>query len=53
MISGRKICELISEMAYPGEYEIEVDVRDLPAGIYVVRLKFGSSVISRKIIIGQ
>jgi hypothetical protein len=51
MISGRKVRELINEMAYPGEYEIEVDVSDLPAGIYVVSLQSGNSITTGRLIV--
>ena len=52
MISGSKIRELISKKAYPGEYEMEIDVSDLPAGVYFIRLQAGNEVVVRKLVVG-
>jgi hypothetical protein len=38
-ISGRKIKHLLNEYRKPGTYEMEFDLRDLPAGIYFCTLK--------------
>ncbi|MCD4730480.1 MAG: T9SS type A sorting domain-containing protein, partial [Bacteroidales bacterium] len=38
-ISGQKIRQVSKEVKMPGTYEIEFDLRDLPAGIYFCTLK--------------
>ena len=35
----------------PGEYEVEVDVSDLPNGLYIVRLQAGNDVRMQKLIV--
>ncbi len=40
-ISGKRIKRLMNEVRMPGEYEMEIDVSDLPAGIYIYRLQAG------------
>ncbi|MEA3478003.1 MAG: T9SS type A sorting domain-containing protein [Bacteroidota bacterium] len=47
-ISGRKIRRLSDEEKLPGRYEIEIDVRDLPAGVYFIRIQSGGQVTTRK-----
>ncbi len=50
-ISGRKIRELIHEKHTPGEYEMEIDVSDLPAGVYFIRIQNGSLIEVQKMIV--
>jgi len=50
-ISGRKIRRLVEEEVMPGTYKMEVDVSDLPAGVYFIRLQAGSSMIVKKLIV--
>ena len=38
-ISGRRIKQLIKEEQMPGKYELEIDISDLPNGIYYIRLQ--------------
>jgi len=50
-IEGRKIYEADKGMQMPGEYETEIDVSDLPAGVYFLRLRAGEDVVTKKIIV--
>ena len=50
-ISGEKIRELINRCVSPGAYEMEIDVSDLPAGIYLLKLQLGSYVVVRKLVV--
>ena len=35
----------------PGEYEIEIDVSDLSAGVYLIRVQDGENVAAQKLVI--
>ncbi len=50
-ISGRKIRELVNEEMAAGTHEMEVDVSDLPAGIYILKIHTGSDIMSRKLVV--
>jgi len=52
-ISGIKIERLIDEGQLPGEHEIELDVSDLPAGVYFVKLQVGDDIIVRKLVVSH
>jgi hypothetical protein len=49
-ISGNKIRELVRQEISPGEYEMEIDVSDLPAGIYFLRLRVGKETVVKKLV---
>ena len=49
-ISGVNIKRLIDEIQMPGEYELEIDLSGLPAGIYYFRLKAGDQVGGGKMV---
>lgn len=49
-ISGNKIKQLLMEDKKPGTYKIEVDLRDIPSGIYYCILKYTGGFQSKKII---
>ncbi|MEA3480123.1 MAG: T9SS type A sorting domain-containing protein, partial [Bacteroidota bacterium] len=50
-IEGRKIRELVHEKKIPGEYEIVIDVSDLPDGLYIIRLQAGNDVRMQKLVV--
>jgi hypothetical protein len=50
-ISGQKIKRLLKEEKIPGTYEMEIEVRDLPAGIYIVRLVVGDFIRTKKLVL--
>ena len=50
-VLGKEIATLVNEEKPPGEYEVEFDGKELASGIYFYRLKAGSNVISKKMII--
>jgi len=50
-ISGQKIKRLLNEVKMPGEYEIEIDVRDLPPGVYFIRMQAGDQVVTEKLVV--
>jgi len=50
-ISGQKIKRLLNEEQLPGEYEIEVDLSEVPAGVYFIRFVAGNQVVMKKLII--
>ena len=50
-ISGTKIHELVHETQMSGEYEIQLDVKDLPDGLYLVRVQVGNSIQYKKLLV--
>ncbi len=50
-ISGIKIKRLIDEMQMPGEHEIEIDMNDLSAGMYYIRVQAGEQVATHKLVV--
>jgi len=50
-ISGTKIHELVHETQMSGEYEIQLDVKDLPDGLYIVRMQVGEIVQYKKLLV--
>jgi len=42
---------LLEEEKLPGEYEIELDVSDLPAGVYFIKLQAGEQIGIKKLIV--
>ena len=42
---------LIDEMQQAGEYEIEIDVSDLPGGLYFVKMQSGDSQTTVKLVV--
>jgi len=50
-ISGKKIRELINQELPSGEHEIEIDVSDLPNGLYMIRLQSGNHVEYKKLLV--
>lgn len=50
-ISGRKIRRIVEQEVMPGEHEIEIDVSDLPAGIYYIQIHAGGKIGGVKIVV--
>jgi len=50
-ISGLKIRRLLNEVKTPGEYNMEIDVSELPSGAYFLRLQAGEQVAVKKLIV--
>jgi hypothetical protein len=50
-IHGRKIRTLVNEKQTAGEYSIQLDASDLPAGIYLIRLQAGEEVFTEKLVV--
>jgi photosystem II stability/assembly factor-like uncharacterized protein len=50
-MDGKRIRELVRKEVNPGLFEMEFDVSDLPAGIYIVRVQAGNSSATQKLII--
>jgi len=49
-ISGVQVESLIDEVQQPGEYEMEIDLSHLPAGIYYLRIQAGEQVGGGKVV---
>lgn len=49
-LDGRMVKELINEKTELGHFTQQFDVRDLPSGIYLVRVNVGDTTTTRKII---
>jgi hypothetical protein len=49
-VSGKMIRQLVNERMIPGIYEIDVDMSDLPGGIYFLRLKTNDGIKTEKLI---
>ncbi len=50
-IDGRMIRRVIEGEQMPGEHEIEIDVSDLPAGLYFIKMQAGQDIAVRKLIV--
>jgi hypothetical protein len=50
-ISGKRIQRLLNEVKKTGTYEMEVDVSDMPTGIYILRLMVGDIIETKKLIL--
>jgi len=50
-IDGRKIRELIKQEMPAGEHEIEIDVSDLPEGVYFIRVRAGNESAVAKLVV--
>ncbi len=50
-ITGKLVSVLINEALKTGEYEIGFNAADLPSGIYLYRLEYGSFTDSRKMVL--
>ena len=48
--SGRKIKRILSEEKMQGENEMEIDMTNLPSGVYYMRIQVGKNAISKKIV---
>jgi S-formylglutathione hydrolase FrmB len=48
---GREVQTLVDEVKSPGEYTVRVDVSNLPAGVYMVRVQAGEASAVRKMIV--
>jgi len=52
-ISGMKVKEFSHEVQCPGEYELVVDVSNLPAGVYYIQMQAGGVVSTQKLVISR
>jgi photosystem II stability/assembly factor-like uncharacterized protein len=50
-IWGREVSTLVNEIQSPGEYMVPFDASGLPAGIYLVRLQAGDTVVTEKMVV--
>ncbi|MBK7107228.1 MAG: Ig-like domain-containing protein [Ignavibacteriae bacterium] len=50
-ILGREVITLVNEIKKPGIYKINFDGNNLSSGIYYYQLKYGNSVISKKMLL--
>ena len=50
-ISGMQIRELVDAVKMPGLHEIEIDVSDLPGGVYFVRVQAGNEFAIAKLLV--
>jgi hypothetical protein len=50
MSDGKKIRELERKEVGPDEHEMKIDVSDLPAGTYLLRLQVGRDVVLKKLV---
>jgi len=49
-ISGVKVKSILNEKKLPGTFEMEIDLRDIPAGVYFCVLKTNKRIQTKKII---
>ena len=49
-ISGLKVKRLLNEKEIAGEHELEIDMSDLPAGVYFCTLKTNEGIQTKKLI---
>jgi hypothetical protein len=50
-ISGTWIKRIMKEYKLAGEYETEIDVSDLPSGVYIVKMQSGNQIGVKKLIV--
>jgi hypothetical protein len=50
-VAGREVGTPVDEEAAPGHYVRVLDARDLPSGVYFVRMTAGTSVETRKLVL--
>jgi hypothetical protein len=50
-ILGKEVATLVNKKQSPGDYQIEFDGSDLPSGVYFYRLKSGSFIETKKMIL--
>ena len=50
-VRGKKICTLVNEFQDSGEYHIPFSGIDLPAGLYIFRLKVNGSISTEKLLL--
>ena len=50
-ISGQKIKRLLNEVKMPGTYEMEIDLREMPPGVYVVKFIVGDLMETKKVVV--
>jgi len=49
-ISGIKIREFMSEELMDGEFEIEIDLNEIPPGVYFIRMQVGNEILVKKLV---
>ncbi|HOG05417.1 MAG TPA: metallophosphoesterase [Paludibacter sp.] len=52
-ISGSKVMDLVTNLTAGGTYEVSLDVKDIPAGVYFIRMISNGTSVSKKIIINE
>jgi len=50
-IDGRKIRSLMEKEQLPGNLEIEIDVSDLPSGVYFIRMHVENEIATKKLVV--
>ncbi len=50
-VLGEEIAALVNERQAPGNYAVEFNASDLPSGTYFYTLRFGNSVLTKKMIL--
>jgi len=48
-----KLIRRLSEESHSGMNELEIDVSDLPAGTYFMRMQVGNNIVTKKVIIAK
>ncbi len=51
MISGKYIKRLVNEIVPAGVHEVDIDVSNLPVGVYIVRMQAGTEVAVAKVLV--
>ena len=50
-MDGLLVKTLMNGIQQPGKYELEIDLSDLPNGLYLIRLQAGTQMETAKIIL--
>ena len=45
--------KLVDENKSPGDYKLDIDLNDLPTGVYFIRLQAGDNIAVQKIIVAH
>lgn len=50
-VLGREVAVLVNEEKLPGTYEVDFNAVDLPSGVYMYRIQFGSFIETKKMLL--
>jgi uncharacterized repeat protein (TIGR03803 family) len=52
-LRGKELMELVKEHEIPGEHQIDLNLENLPAGVYLIRLIMGNKSVTKKLVVSD